>query len=332
MQFACVITNKSHMRCLNTRMIVNKNKVLSVLLLGISLVMPVESAMAVEPQLVFNNSRYVSVDDVRLHVRDWKGSDNGLCPVLLVHGFAGSTFSFRELAPALASAGHPVLAIDLPGYGYSERSAFSGTAANALWQLLERERPGQTWCLLGHSMGAKLVGQMAAMKPGLVQAIVYSDGSPLVSSERRKKWFASSSFVRKLAISWIEKYYLNEKKFSEILSQAYARPASREEANGYLKPLLLPGTTTAVFSGYAKKWSADIKPSQINAIPSLIVWGDKDTWAKPADAQALAKSIPTAKFLMVPGAGHCPIETHFAKVFPDVLQKFSAGFIAAKVQ
>jgi pimeloyl-ACP methyl ester carboxylesterase len=198
--------------------------------------------------------------------------------------------------------------------------------------LLEREKPGQSWCLLGHSMGAKLVGQMAALKPGDVNAVTYSDGSPLVSSERRKKWFSSSSFIRNAAIKWIEKYYLNEKKFIEILGQAYARPATREEAQGYLKPLLIPGTVTAAFSGYAKKWSDDIRPAQIQAVPSLIIWGDKDTWVKPEVGKTLAKNIPAAKFLMVNGAGHCPIETHFAKVLPAILQNFSQESKTAKVQ
>mgnify|MGYP003768599215 CR=1 FL=1 len=295
----------------------------NVLLFAFSSVLSVNSAFASENVSGFNNSRYVLVDDVQLHVRDWSGNDNGLCPVLLLHGFAGSTFSFRELAPALAKAGHPVLAIDLPGYGYSQRSAFSGEAAAALWQLLERERPGQSWCVLGHSMGAKLAGQIAALKPARIQAIVYSNGSPLVSSERRKKWFSSPGFIRNAAISWIEKHYLNEKKFIEVLSQAYARPATREEAQGYLKPLLLPGTVPAAFSGYAKKWADDIKPAQINSIPSLIIWGDKDSWVKPEVGKTLARNIPAAKLVMVPGAGHCPIETHFAKVLPTILQTFS---------
>lgn len=272
---------------------------------------------------VFNNSRYVMVDGVRLHVREWGEKKSTSCPVLLIHGFAGSSFSFRELAPALAKSGHSVLTVDLPGYGYSQRSAFTGTAADALWQLLELERPGQSWCLLGHSMGAKLAGQMAALKPGRVQAIAYSNGSPLVSSERRKKWFSSSGFVRDAAIRWIEKHYLNEKKFIGILGKAYARPATREEALGYLKPLLIPGTVTAAFSGYAKKWSDDTQAKQISMIPSLIIWGNKDTWVKPEVGQALAKNIPAAKFVMVPGAGHCPIETHFEKVLPLILQRFS---------
>jgi len=310
----------------------NAYLLLFVLLLVFGRADAVLAATAAQGQPIFPNSRYVVIDDVRLHVRDWGNDNTNLCPVLLVHGFAASTFSFRELAPALAKAGHPVLAVDLPGYGYSQRSAFTGKAADALWQLLERERPGQAWCLLGHSMGAKLAGQMAALKPARVQAIVYSDGSPLVSSERRKKWFASSGFIRNAAISWIEKHYLNEKKFTELLTQAYARPATHEEAQGYLQPLLLPNTVPAAFAGYAKKWSDDITPVKIGQLPSLIIWGDKDTWVKPEVGKSLARNLPKAKFLMVAGAGHCPIETHLDKVLPQILRTFSEYPKTAKAQ
>jgi pimeloyl-ACP methyl ester carboxylesterase len=273
----------------------------------------------------FENGRFVLVDHVQLHVRDWKSPDTiaGACPVLLVHGFAGSSFSFRELAPALLKNGHTVLAVDLPGYGYSERRAFEGTAASALWQLAEREQPGKAWCLLGHSMGAKLVGQMAALKPESVKAITYVDGSPLQSSEGRKKWFARSSIVRKAMVKWIETFYLNEKKFSTVLGTAYGRKPSTDEVQGYLQPLLAPKTADAVFGGYAKKWSADTRPDQIQNIPSLIVWGEKDTWIKPEVGNTLARHLKDREFLVVKSAAHCPIETHFGTVLPHIIKRFS---------
>ncbi|MGH8105300.1 MAG: alpha/beta fold hydrolase, partial [Arenimonas sp.] len=214
----------------------------------------------------------------------------------------------------------------------SQRSAFSGTAPSAIWQLLEQERPGQSWCLLGHSMGAKLVGQMAALKPDRVQAIVYSSGSPLESSERRKKWLSGSSIVRKAAINWVEKFYLNEKKTHEFLSRAYGRSASSAEVQGYLQPLLMPGSVKAAFSGYSKVWSNDTKATQISTVPSLVIWGDKDVWNKVEIGKTLAKSIPGSRFLLIAGAGHCPIETHFEKVLPSILERFSEDSKTAKAQ
>jgi len=41
--------------------------------------------------------------------------------VLLVHGFPTSSFLWRAIAPRLAEAGHTAFAIDLLGYGESDR-------------------------------------------------------------------------------------------------------------------------------------------------------------------------------------------------------------------
>ena len=62
--------------------------------------------------------RVVSVDGVELHYTE---AGQGP-PILLIHGLNGSTFSFRHLAPLL-SDGFRVLALDLMGFGYSERPA-----------------------------------------------------------------------------------------------------------------------------------------------------------------------------------------------------------------
>ena len=41
--------------------------------------------------------------------------------MVLVHGWAGSVYSFAETIPALAGAGYRVLAMDLPGHGLSDK-------------------------------------------------------------------------------------------------------------------------------------------------------------------------------------------------------------------
>lgn len=43
--------------------------------------------------------------------------------VVLVHGWGASVYSFSEMIPALTSAGHRVVALDLPGHGLSDKPA-----------------------------------------------------------------------------------------------------------------------------------------------------------------------------------------------------------------
>jgi len=46
---------------------------------------------------------------------------HGGAPILLVHGFATCSFLWREVGPTLAIAGRTAFAIDLFGYGESDR-------------------------------------------------------------------------------------------------------------------------------------------------------------------------------------------------------------------
>src|SRR5512142_865222 len=48
------------------------------------------------------------------------GPDSGTA-VVLVHGWGACVYSFAEMIPALAGAGHRVIAVDLPGFGLSDK-------------------------------------------------------------------------------------------------------------------------------------------------------------------------------------------------------------------
>jgi pimeloyl-ACP methyl ester carboxylesterase len=41
-------------------------------------------------------------------------------------------------------------------------------------------------------------------------------------------------------------------------------------------------------------------------VPALILWGAEDRLAPPAHAHAYAASLPDARLVVLPGAGHCP--------------------------
>jgi pimeloyl-ACP methyl ester carboxylesterase len=70
----------------------------------------------------------------------WK-NDDALGNILLIHGLGGSTFSFRNNAEALSSAGYNVIAVDLPAFGYSDRKRnidhSQDNRARLLWLMIE---------------------------------------------------------------------------------------------------------------------------------------------------------------------------------------------------
>lgn len=104
-----------------------------------------------------------------LHVHSWgpKGAPRVVC----LHGVTGHGAHFAPLARSLA--GHEVLAPDLLGHGRSRHTPPWSIDAHAE-QLLGAvgDRPG-TW--LGHSFGARLVLEVAARAPHLVERVVLLD-------------------------------------------------------------------------------------------------------------------------------------------------------------
>lgn len=273
----------------------------------------------------FDNSRFETIAGVQVHVRHWPatGAASG-CPVLLVHGFGGSTFSFRELAPALAAAGHDVWAIDLPAYGYSARTPFPGTAGAALAPWLDSN--GRGWCLLGHSMGTRVVAELVQARPADVTRVIYLAGNPIPSAKelRSRERFKSPRLRRWLA-GLVESRYLREEKIGELLAKAYGRPATDAEVAGYLTPLRQPGTALAIMNGYAAHWPATPPGAALDRVPTLILWGEKDAWVKPEVADRLQAALPSARRVTIAGAGHCPMETHVAPTRDAVLAQFAGA-------
>ena len=292
----------------------------------IALLMAAPGAARSEP---FDNSRFETLQGVPVHVRHWPAAGTATgCPVLLVHGFGGSTFSFRELAPALAAAGHEVWAIDLPAYGYSARTPFPGTAGAALAPWLAAK--GRGWCLLGHSMGTRVVAELVQARPADVASVVYLAGNPIPSAKelRSRERFKSPRLRRWLA-GLVESRYLRAEKIGELLAKAYGRAATDAEVAGYLTPLAQPGTALAIMNGYAAQWPATPTGAALAGVPTLILWGENDAWVKPEVADRLQSALPSARRVTIAGAGHCPMETHVAQTLDAVLAQFATPRMAS---
>ncbi|HEU0153514.1 MAG TPA: alpha/beta hydrolase [Arenimonas sp.] len=272
----------------------------------------------------FANSRFETLDGVKVHVRHWPAAgDAPGCPVLLVHGLGGSTFSFRTLAPALAAAGHPVWAIDLPAYGYSAREPFPGTAGEALAPWLAAQAPGTAWCLLGHSMGTRVVGELVRSGQVAVEHAVYVAGNPILSErELKSRERYRSPRIRRWLASLVESRYLDEDRFGKLLAKAYGRDPTAEEVQGYLSPLKTPGTALAIMTGYSAEFPVNPRGEELDHVPSLILWGENDAWVKPEVADRLQAALPSAQRVTIAGAGHSPMETHPDQTRAAVLARF----------
>ncbi len=123
---------------------------------------------------------YVEADGIRTRYQEWGSTGT---PIILVHGAFESVDTWSRLAPLLARD-HRVYALDLTGYGYSQRKG-PYTVDHQTDQLLgfldamHLGAAGDRPVLVGHSSGAAVVSQAALRSPGRIAGLMLLDGDAL---------------------------------------------------------------------------------------------------------------------------------------------------------
>ena len=280
----------------------------------------------------FTESRFVTVSDLRIHYRAWQPPNPPRAKLLLLHGIGGSTYSFERLVPELLDAGYAVVAIDLPGFGYSDPALkFEHTPENRLaliWTLIDRLdtdnnqfNPVERWFILGHQMGGEVALWMAVDRPGRVAGLILV--STVAGSNRPGGQIAWFPPVRWGLRSWLANSLYTEAGVSELLEDAYGRPPTQEAVNGYLAPLLREDADKALVQ-YARTVGPETPPLPAVTAPVLMVWGDEDTWRSIEEARMQADQVDDVTFEVIEGAGHVPMETHTER-FTAIVDQWITG-------
>jgi len=283
---------------------------------------PLQHSADVLPDRPFENSLHAEVASVRMHAQAWAaGEIDGPepCAFALIHGFAGSSYSWRELAPRLAARGHAVLALDLPGFGYSERRNWPLDDGDGVWQVLDAVRPDARWCLIGHSMGARVVAAAVSRQPERVDAVVYLGGGPFGRGEPGMRQRVIGLLLRLPPVQrWVTVYadrtQFNAERVATLLGSAYGRNPTAAEIEGYLAPLQVEGTAPAILTRMATA-QASVDEEAIAGVPTLLLWGAVDTWVPPRVAERARERVPAFQLEILAGAGHNPMETHIAETW-----------------
>lgn len=120
-------------------------------------------------------TKYVTLGDGS-KVRVIEAGLPGGAPVILVHGWGGCVYSFSETIPALADAGYRVLAIDLPGFGLSDKPASTAAYTNEAMARAVRETTTRLgvhrFAFIGHSMGGAIGLDLARQPDRCVEKLV----------------------------------------------------------------------------------------------------------------------------------------------------------------
>jgi len=279
--------------------------------------------------LPFPESGFAEVDGAKIHYRHFDVEDSlKQGTVLLVHGFAGSTFCWRFVTDTLTATGFEVVAVDIPPFGYSDKSPKlnqSNTArALLLEQFISEVFPGRSWHLVGHSMGGTIVEALAIVSEEDICSVTFVGGAIFTSLKPGKPkppLLLRTGITRGLLLVAVRPLLLNRVTVKMFLSSAYGREPLKHETLGYLKPLKRRGTSRAILRSMAV--SEELFPLHADSlqVPVLAIWGDEDTWVPAENFAEALDHMPESRLELIPGAAHVPMETHPAE-FISLLMKF----------
>ena len=302
--------------------------VILALLLGLPYLIPLPAG---QPAVALADAtgRFVAVEGLQTYVME-TGPPEGPA-VVLVHGLGGSTFSWRETIDPLADDGYHVIAFDLPGFGLTDKPLTYDYGhphqADFTAHLLDALNVS-TATLVGHSMGGNIIAHLALRHPERVERLVFVDGA-VVGSGGPGNVGALAAFPP--IARWIEvgaAYLLTPERFTDLLRSAYADPdfVTPEIAAGYARVLQTPDFPAGLVGLVRDAGHNQLPDEAIRQIdaPSLLAWGEADTWVPLVNGQRLLALLPDAVLRIYPGAGHLPMEETPTAFNADLLA-FLAG-------
>jgi pimeloyl-ACP methyl ester carboxylesterase len=252
-----------------------------------------------------SGSRFVEVDGVRLHYRD----EGAGAPLLLLHGLTASLFSWDRCAELLAGKLR-VIRLDLPGHGLTgpHPAARYGWADMASLAARFLDELGiERASVAGSSLGGAVAWQLAARLPGRVDRLVLLApiGYPMPG---KLPWPLRLLAHRVLGPALSR--FTPRREFMKRLAATCGDPARIEarDADRQFRLFRRAGNRAALGAFLRGGPIPDPRPLLARVtVPTLLLWGSRDTVANPALAERFARDIPDARVQVIEGAGHAPM-------------------------
>ena len=266
-------------------------------------------------QVAEDSSQFVDLHGIHVHV---KIIGHGTPVLVLLHGFAASTFTWNKVIERLAQVSTDI-AFDRPGFGLTSRpvegnwdgsNPYDHDAQADLTVELLDQLGIEKAILVGHSAGGTVATLMALRHPDRVESLVlvapaiYSDLPPpvwlrLVLNQRVVRSVAPF-FARAMA-----------RATTPIMNHAWHDPRriTPDEREGYTQPFRISGWDKSMVE-VARANRPHNLARQLAALtlPVLVITGDDDRVIPTAESRRLALNLPHAELKEIPDCGHIPQE------------------------
>ncbi|MFN5515136.1 MAG: alpha/beta fold hydrolase [Cyanobacteriota bacterium] len=239
-------------------------------------------------------------------------------PILLIHGFGACWGHWRKTIPALTAAGYQVYALDLLGFGESDKPVLDYDLT--LWQrqieaFWQAQIQAPVW-VAGNSIGGLLALMVLADNPQWTRGGALLNCAGGLNHRPEELHFPLNWImgVFTQAVSsprfgpWMFERIRQKARIRNTLYQIYAnRQAVTEELVDMLYQPSCDPNAQKVFASILSA-PAGPKPEELLPriqTPLLVLWGEKDPWT-PISGAGIYQDREGIQFESFPQAGHCP--------------------------
>jgi pimeloyl-ACP methyl ester carboxylesterase len=228
-------------------------------------------------------------------------------PVVLIHGLGpNGAHDWANVVSALA-ARHEVFAVDLPGFGLSDKrnELYSPEHYAAFIEKAVAPRVGRPFTLVGHSMGAAIALGYAAAHRERVKRLVLADMAGIlqgpVYAESLAKFGIGQMTGMPAGAPWLDTV------LGRMIARIENMPISREMIlrTPAMRQNMLRGDPNLI-AAFALGEHDFSEALRTVAAPTLLIWGNEDRVAPLRTAEIARALIPGARLELIANAGHTP--------------------------
>lgn len=268
---------------------------------------------------------YKPANELMLH---YAARGNAEHPLLLfLHGFPEFSYAWRRLMIALGDT-HFCVAPDLPGYNLSSKPQEieryrTGRLVDDVISFASQFSLSRKFTVVAHDWGAALAWALAIRRPELLDGLVILNGVHPGAFRREletnPEQAAASGYINALRAEGSEALYAANdhamlwRAFADTIAEGHL---TAEDQATYARAWGQPGALTGMFNWYRAMRPSAALPSPTGRlvakrddglmvhVPTLVIWGMKDTALLPGCIEGLDQWVPNVDIRHVPDASH----------------------------
>jgi pimeloyl-ACP methyl ester carboxylesterase len=258
---------------------------------------------------------------------------HGGAPVVLVHGFGTCAFLWRNIGPEIALANRTAFAIDMFGYGESDRPFDAPFGIAAQSEYLDRaltalRLPRAT--IVAIDLGAAVALHLAGTRPERVERLILVNPIALdqiPANDVKRLQRNTARFALRVSHGVLGAAPL----ISELLRNSVADPRSMPDplVARFLAPYVGRDGLEHLMMLARSIDDDDMRDIRLEELhpPTVIVWGDQDKWVNSKFPDRLAGTIPGARLIRIPAAGRLVPEDAPEALTNIVLESIGAASV-----